>query len=317
MTTIITETPATAALPGRCRYPGCVNLARVKDPAAPGPRPGYCEQEVPEDRGDGTMVPVRHTAMTAFRRREQLAGQPPSDRPVTAAVSRAAAIRDDALAAMTRLAGQLTSALDALAAIGEQLTAAADPQAAEAQTEAVRAAAAAQVEQARAEAAGQASARHAAELDAAEARAAAAEAVAGLDEQARAREHAETALAAAREETGRARRDRDDALAAADAVRRDAARARDHDARQHAGALAAVTTRLDAASDTIAALREQAAHAEQALDRERAAHHQTVSLLHDLLTRTGPAAGTEQPQAGGSTGRRRSQIPAASERTHQ
>ena len=58
-----------AGSPGICRYPGCASPARVKDPAAPGPRPGYCEQEVPEDRGDGTAVLVRHTAMTAFRRR--------------------------------------------------------------------------------------------------------------------------------------------------------------------------------------------------------------------------------------------------------
>ena len=39
--------------PGMCRYPGCASPARGKDPAAPGPRPGYCEQEVPGDRGDG------------------------------------------------------------------------------------------------------------------------------------------------------------------------------------------------------------------------------------------------------------------------
>ena len=63
-----------AGSPGICRYPGCASPARVKDPAAPGPRPGYCEQEVPEDRGDGTAVLVRHTAMTAFRHRQQLAG---------------------------------------------------------------------------------------------------------------------------------------------------------------------------------------------------------------------------------------------------
>ena len=46
--------PPAAGRPGICRYPGCANPARVKDHAAPGPRPGYCEQEVPEDRGDGT-----------------------------------------------------------------------------------------------------------------------------------------------------------------------------------------------------------------------------------------------------------------------
>jgi len=142
--------------PGVCRYPGCASPARGKDPAAPGPRPGYCEQEVPGDRGDGVPVLVRHTAMTAFRRRQQLAGQPGGDRPVTAAVSRAAAIRDDALAAMSRLGAQLSAALDQLAVLGGQLAAAGDLEAAEAQVEAVRAEAAAQLEQARAETASQA-----------------------------------------------------------------------------------------------------------------------------------------------------------------
>ena len=177
--------------PGRCRYPGCASPARGKDPAAPGPRPGYCEQEVPEDRGDGTPVLVRHTAMTAFRRRQQLAGQPGQDRPVTAAVSRAAAIRDDALAAMSRLGAQLSAALDQLAVLGGQLAAAGDLEAAEAQAEAVRAETAAQLEQARAETASQAVARHAAELDAAEARAAAAQALAAAEAEAAARQHAE------------------------------------------------------------------------------------------------------------------------------
>ena len=177
--------------PGTCRYPGCAGPARLKDPAAPGPRPGYCEQEVPEDRGDGTPVLVRHTAMTAFRRRAQLAGQPGQDRPVTAAVSRAAAIRDDAIAAMSRLGAQLSAALDQLAVLGGQLAAAGDPEAAEAQAEAVRAETAAQLEQARAETASQAVARHAAELDAAEARAAAAQALAAAEAEAAARQHAE------------------------------------------------------------------------------------------------------------------------------
>ncbi|HTQ92046.1 MAG TPA: hypothetical protein VMK84_21385, partial [Streptosporangiaceae bacterium] len=138
--TATTETGTAAGMqagaPGICRYPGCGNPARVKDPATPGPRPGYCEDEVPEDRGDGTPVLVRHTAMTAFRRRAQLAGQPDQDRPVTAAVSRAAAIRDDAVAAMSRLAVQLSAVLDQLAALGGQLAAAGDPEAAEAQIEA-------------------------------------------------------------------------------------------------------------------------------------------------------------------------------------
>ncbi len=177
--------------PGVCRYPGCASPARVKDPAAPGPRPGYCEQEVPGDRGDGTPVLVRHTAMTAFRRRQQLAGQPGQDRPVTAAVSRAAAIRGDALAAMSRLGAQLSAALDQLAVLGGQLAAAGDAEAAEAQAEAVRAETAAQLEQARAETASQAVARHAAELDAAEARAATAQAITAMQAEAAARQHAE------------------------------------------------------------------------------------------------------------------------------
>lgn len=187
--TITTQVPAAPVMPaGTCRYPGCASPARVKEQDAPGRRPGYCQQEVPEDRGDEITVLVRHTAMTAFRRRGQLGGQPVSHRPVTAAVGRAAAIRDDAVAAMTRLAGQLTAVLDQLAILGGQLAAAADPEAAEARAEAVRAEAAARIEQARAEAAGHASARHAAVLDAAEARAAAAEALAVMEEAGRARE---------------------------------------------------------------------------------------------------------------------------------
>ena len=166
-------------------------------PGRAGTRPGYCEQEVPEDRGDGTPVLVRHTAMTAFRRRGQLAGQPGGDRPVTAALSRAGAIRDDAIAAMSRLGTQLSAALDQLTALGAQLAAAGDVEAAEAQAEAVRAQTAAQVEQARAETAAQAVARHAAELDAAEARAAAAQAITAADAEAAARQHAEQRTSAA------------------------------------------------------------------------------------------------------------------------
>jgi hypothetical protein len=119
----------------------------------------------------GTMVPYR-------------------DRPVTAAISRAAAIRDDALAAISRLGAQLSAALDQLAALGAQLAAAGDPEAAEAQAEAVRAATTAQIEQARAETASQAVARHAAELEAAEARAAAAQTITAMQAEAAARQHA-------------------------------------------------------------------------------------------------------------------------------
>ena len=309
--------------PGRCRYPGCASPARLKDPAAPGPQPGYCEQEVPEDRGDGTPVLVRHTAMTAFRRRAQLTGQPGQDRPVTAAVSRAAAIRDDAIAAMSRLGAQLSAALDQLAVLGGQLAAAGDLDAAEAQAEAVRAETAAQLEQARAETASQAVARHAAELDAAEARAAAAQALAAAEAEAAARQHAEqrardvdralhderqaaaARIAEAEAAVTAARAERDTAVAAAGQARADAARAREQDQQRHAAELAATAAQLAAANDTIAALRDQLARAETALDRERAEQHKTVSLLHDLIT-SRPAApagnGGQHPHADGSTG---------------
>ena len=302
MTTITTQPQAAAAT---CRYPGCANPARLKDPAAPGPRPGYCEQDIPEDTGDGTAVVIRHTAMTAFRRRRQLAGQPDQDRPVTAAVSRAAAIRDDALTAMTRLGAQLSAALDQLAVLGDQLAAAADPEAAEAQAEAVRAETAAQIEQARAGTASQAYARHAAELDAAEARAAAAEAIAAAEAETRARQHAESAAsaaacalqderAAAQDAITAARAERDTALAAAEDTRRDAARARGQDQQRHATELATATAQLAAANDTITTLREQLARAEAALDRERAEQHRLTSFLHDLITSRQHPAG---PQA--------------------
>jgi hypothetical protein len=331
--TTVTQTGTAAAAqadnaPGTCRYPGCASPARVKDPAAPGPRPGYCEQEVPEDRGDGTAVLVRHTAMTAFRRRAQLAGQPGGDRPVTAAVSRAATIRDDALAAIGKLGAQLSAALDQLAVLGAQLAAAGDPGAAEAQAEAVRAETAAQIEQARAETAAQALARHAAELDAAETRAAAAQAITAMEAEAAARQHAEqrardaghaldgerqaaaARTAEAEQAVTAARAERDAAVTAAQAARADAARARETDQQRHAADLAAAAAQLTAANDTTAALRDQLARAETALDRERAEQHKTVSLLHDLITsRPAPAAGDPSPPAAAGNGTRR-QAPA-------
>lgn len=86
--------------------------ARVSPGAADGKAEQVAETaEVPRERRpaderDGALMLVRHTALTAFRRRQQLAGQPDDGgRPVTAAISRAGAIRDDALAAMGRLAG--------------------------------------------------------------------------------------------------------------------------------------------------------------------------------------------------------------------
>jgi chromosome segregation ATPase len=274
----ITAQPAAAPIPdrpGTCRYPGCGNPARARDRDAPGRRPGYCDQEVPEDR-DGAGVLVRHTPLTAFRRRAQLAGQPDDGRPVTTAISRAGAIRDDALAAMTRLGGQLAAALDQLAVLGEQL-AAADPEAAEAQAEAVRAETSARLEHARAETAGHAAARHAADLDAAEARAAAAEAITMMEAQAAALARAEeTARAASRRLDGE-RAAHAAELAAARAGAQAAARERDENRARHETALAAL-------DGTVTALREQLARAETALDRERERQHETVALLRGLIT---------------------------------
>ena len=305
--TITTQAAAgtMAGEPGTCRYPGCGGPARARDHDAPGRRPGYCGREVPEDRGDGTMVPVRHTALAAFRRRQQLAGQPGQDRPVTAAISRAGAIRDDALAAMTRLSAQLAAALDQLAVLGGQLAAAGDPEAAEAQAEAVRAETAAQLEQARAGTAACAAARHAAELGAAEARAAAAEAITEMETQARARQQAEElARGAARERDGQ-RAAAAAAIAAAEDARRSAERRSERDRQQHTAELAASAARLTAANDTITALRGQLARTETALERERAEQHKTVALLHGLITgRQQPAADDPEPAAPAGSARR-------------
>jgi colicin import membrane protein len=275
--------------PGRCRYPGCPNPARASD--APGRPPGYCGQDVPEDR-DGTPVLVRHTAMTAFRRRQLLSGQPGDGRPVTAAISRAGAIRDDALAAMTRLAGQLAAALDQLAVLGEQLSAAADPEAAEAQAEAVRAETAAQVEHARAETAGHAAARHAADLDAAEARQAAAEAITMMEARSAALARAEETARAAGQELEGQREAHAAELAAARAAADEQARGREQDRRQHEAAFAAL-------DGTVTTLREQLARAETALDRERERQHETVALLRGLITSPQPKTAARRPPAGG------------------
>lgn len=287
--TITAQPPAITAgsEPGACRYPGCPNPAR--ESGAPGRKPGYCEQEMPEDR-DGALVLVRHTALTAFRRRQQLAGQPGDDRPVTAAISRAGAIRDDALTAMSRLGAQLAATIDQLAVLAGQLSAA-DPEAAEAQAEAVRAETAAQLEHARAETAGHAAARHAAGLDAAEARAAAAEAIAMLEEQCAARERAEEAAHSACQALDAARGAHAAELAAALAERdaalgeaRDAGRRHEQERQHRDAALAAV-------NGTLTALREQLARAETALDRERDRQHETTVLLRGLIPGPDSTAG--------------------------
>jgi colicin import membrane protein len=272
MTITAQPPPAAPAGPGACRYPGCPSPAR--DAAAPGRPPGYCGREVPEDR-DGTVALVRHTALTAFRRRRQLAGQADDGRPVTAAIGRAAAVRDDAVATVSRLGAQLAAAIDQLALIGEQLAAAGDPEAAEAQAETVRAEAAAHL-----------AARHAAELDAAEARQAAAEAIAAMEAAEQSRGEAEEAARAAVRELHGERAAHQAGLDAARAAAEQAARDRDADRRQHQASLAAL-------DGTAAALRDQLARAEAALDRERERQHETTALLHQMLT----AADGSQPKA--------------------
>ena len=99
--------------------------------------------------------------------------------------------------------------------------------------------------------------------------------------------------------------ERDTAAAAAGAARADAARTREQDQQRHDAALAASAAQLAAANDTIAALRQQLARAETALDRERAGQHRTVSLLHDLITSrpaTAAGSGGQHPEAADGAG---------------
>ena len=67
--------PAPPADAATCRYPGCGNPARARAGDGPGAPPRYCGQAVAEDRGGHGIAEVTHTALTAFRRRQELAGQ--------------------------------------------------------------------------------------------------------------------------------------------------------------------------------------------------------------------------------------------------
>ena len=112
---------AMPAAAGTCRYPGCGHPARARAGDGPGAPPRYCGRAVAEDRGEHGTAEVTHTALTAFRRRQELAGADPGSdngRPLTTAITRAAAIRDDVLAAITRLTGQLDGALGQIAQLG-------------------------------------------------------------------------------------------------------------------------------------------------------------------------------------------------------
>src|SRR5260370_28666307 len=96
--TITTQAPAAARTPdgepGACRYPGCANPARARDRDAPGRRPGYCGQEVAEDRGDGTAGLGPHTPPTPLRPPAPPPRPPGPHPPGTPPPRRAGGIRD-------------------------------------------------------------------------------------------------------------------------------------------------------------------------------------------------------------------------------
>ena len=266
---------APAAAPATCRYPGCGHPARTRAGDGPGAPPRYCGLTVAEDRGEHGTAEVTHTALTAFRRRQELSGADPgaeAGRPVTVAVARAAAIRDDALAAITGLSARLDGVLGQLGGIGAQLAAAASPDAAEAQIEAVRAETTADLEAARAELARQVTLTHAAREAGTEARAAAAQAITAMETAQAALADAGTraeAAAAAQAETARqAHAQAAQARAAADA----AITAATQDARAQVSQLqaetkAAITAARDQRDTALAQAAAATAHAQDARDQ--------------------------------------------------
>ena len=275
-----------------CAYPSCDRQPRPAEDRA-GAKPKYCGEPDP-------VTGKPHTALTAFRRRQELARQAGGpadpadlDRPVTMATARAAelraGIRDDIVALTTRLA-ELVAQLDRTA----------DPEAAAAQIEAVQAEAARHIAVARAETAGAVQSLQQAEADAHEARAAAGEADAQLSAELAARTTAEQAVRAARtaaeaqiaeaeraavQRVLAAEQDRDRAIAAA---RREAEQA---SARASAAGQAAARARQAAESATAELERVRAATDRQAeamrgdaaRERERlsAAHQAQIAALED------------------------------------
>jgi chromosome segregation ATPase len=292
-----------AAAPATCRYPGCGNPARTRAGDGPGAPPRYCGQAVAEDRGEHGAAEVTHTALTAFRRRQELsgadAGGADAGQPVTAAIARAAAIRDDALTAITRLSAQLEGVLSQLGGIGAQLAAAASPEAAEAQIEAVRAQTTADLETARAELARQVTLTHAARDSETEARQAAAQAITAM-ETARAAQAGAEAAAAAQAETARhAQAQAGQARAAADAAITAAAQAaRDQASQLQAEAKAAITAARSERDTALAGAAAATAHAQDARDQltrlrddhdrhaagTAAAHQGQLAALGDTIT---------------------------------
>src|SRR5580692_5065908 len=170
----------------RCAYPGCENEPRAAEDGA-GAKPKYCGQP-------DVLTGKPHTALTAFRRRQELRqdGAAETDdlgRPVTMATARAAELRKGIRADMAALTGKLTE-------LTAQLDRAADPEVAAAQVEAVQAEAAEQLGHAQAEVTREAQRRQQAETDAEEARSAALEA----DERRQAAEDAQARITIAEEE---------------------------------------------------------------------------------------------------------------------
>jgi DNA repair exonuclease SbcCD ATPase subunit len=284
--------PQPETLISTCAYPSCDRQPRPAEDRA-GAKPKYCGEPDP-------VTGKPHTALTAFRRRQELARQAGGpaeaadlDRPVTMATARAAelraGIRVDIVALTTRLA-ELVAQLDRTA----------DPEAAAAQIEAVQAEAARHIAVARAEAARAVQSLQQAEADAHEARAAADEADAQLSAELAARRTAEQAAQAARTaaETkiaeaeraaaqrvlaaeqnrdraiAEARREAEQASARASAAEQGAARAQ-----QAAESAAAELERVRAAADRQAEVMRDDASRER--ERLSQAHQAQIAALDD------------------------------------
>src|SRR5260370_494332 len=103
---------AAPAATGTCRYPGCGHPARARAGDGPGAPPRYCGRTVAEDHGEHGTAEVTHTALTAFRRRQELAGADATPAREAAKAARAeadarAAAADDDRAATLQQAGQV------------------------------------------------------------------------------------------------------------------------------------------------------------------------------------------------------------------
>jgi len=285
-----------------CAYPLCDRQPRPAEDRA-GAKPKYCGEA---DRLTGKP----HTALTAFRRRQELgrqAGAPPEpadlDRPVTMAAARVAELR-------TGIRADIAALTCRLAELVTQLDRAADPEAAAAQIEAVQAEAGGQIADARAEAARAGQIRQQAGAEAGEARAAAAEADAQLSAALAAKAAADQAAQAARESAQAeiaqaehaasqrvlaAEQDRDRSIAAASRLADEAeARARiaEQDtarARQAAESAAAELDRARSAADRqVELIRADAARERDQLGQ---AHQAQIAALDEARTELRTRAG--------------------------